>query len=223
MPRCESSPSWKACPWTLGLSAAMVVANLGVLPSAPAIGQGLLGWLQFDRQAALQGQVWRLVTGNLVHWSFEHFLLDAGAFLVVGLMCERSLGRRYPWILAACGLAVGGGILVLSPHVEVYRGLSGVDSGQFVAALWAEAALARREPRRWVWLAPVAAIFTVKIFFECATGGMFFGTEALGDIGLPVPLAHAAGASAALGGLLGCRAIGRRARAGLPRPAWAID
>ena len=207
MDRQESSRWWKACPWTLGLCAAMVVANAGLVPGAPAAARQWVGWLEFDRQAVLDGQVWRLVTGNLVHWSVEHFLLDGGPFLLVGLLYERALGRRYPWIIAGCGLAVGCGILAFLPGMEVYRGLSGVDSGQFAAALWAEAALARREPRRWLWLAPVAAIFTVKILFECATGGLFFGTEALGEIGLPTPLAHAAGVCAALAALLSWRTI----------------
>jgi len=34
----------------------------------------------------------------------------------------------------------------------------------------------------------------VKLGFEVTTGGMFFGTESLGDIGQPVPLAHLSGA-----------------------------
>ena len=187
-----------ACPWTLGLCAAMLLVNVGLLPHAPGAGRALLGWLEFDRQAILQGELWRLLTGNLVHWSLEHFLLDVGPFLIVGLLYERSVRRQYPWFLLGSALAIGVTVLALLPEVETYRGLSGVDSGQFALAVCVEIRAARREPRRWVWLAPVAAIFLTKIVWEGATGQMLFGTESLGDIGVPIALAHVVGTVAAL-------------------------
>jgi hypothetical protein len=93
--------------------------------------------------------------------------------------------------------------MVLLPEMQTYRGLSGVASGQFAAALCAEATLARRDRSRWLWLAPVAAVFAAKILFEIGTGQMFFATQSLGNIGVPVPLSHAAGIAGALGLLMG--------------------
>ncbi len=175
----------------------MAVANLGLFPFAPDALRGLVEWLQFDRSAVLQGQLWRLLTGNMVHWSVEHFLLDVGAFAIVGLMYERRL-RHYPWMLTAAGMAVGCGVLLFLPEMSTYRGLSGVDSGQFAAVLCIECMAAGGQIRRWLWVAPPTAIFAVKILYECSTGQMFFGTESLGTIGLPTPLAHAAGAVAGI-------------------------
>ncbi len=188
----------------------MGVVNVGLFPHVPEALSQLPSALQLDRQAILQGQLWRLATGNLVHWSAEHFLLDVGAFLVVGLMYERYLKRQYPWILLASALAVGCGVLLFLPEMGVYRGLSGVDSGQFAAALCAEIFLAARRPRRWIWALPAATIFVIKIAYECCSGQMFFGTESLGNIGLPTPLAHAAGTVAALASLAAGRALGPR-------------
>jgi len=179
------------------------VANAGLLSGAPAFAQALARWLEYDRSAILDGQWWRLVTGNFVHWSPEHFLLDAGAFLFVGLLYERRLRRAYPWLLLTSALAVGCGAMALLPDMQTYRGLSGVDSGQFAAALCVEAELARRDRSRWLWLAPVAAVFAAKLLFEAGTGQMLFGTQSLGNIGVPVPLSHAAGTASALG-LLTC-------------------
>jgi len=196
MQRTHSTPWWDGRRWTLALVVAMTVANLGLAPQAPDSLRSLVGWLEYDRQAIAAGQVWRLVTGNLVHWSIEHFLLDVGAFLVVGCMYEPTVRRTYPWALLLMALAVGGTVLLALPEMRFYRGLSGVDSGQFVAALYVEAQWAKRAFRRWLWLAPVVAMFATKILWETATGAMFFGTESLGDIGLPVPLAHLAGAMA---------------------------
>lgn len=176
----------------------MAVLNLGLFPFGGDVFGSLVEGLQFDRRAILHGQLWRLLTGNLVHWSVEHFFLDVGAFAVVGLLYERHLARHYPWILLAAGLAVGCGMLVLLPELATYRGLSGVDSGQFAAALCVECLLAKRQSRRWLWVAPAAVIFAVKIPYESLSGQMFFGTESLGNIGLPIPLAHAAGAVVAV-------------------------
>jgi rhomboid family GlyGly-CTERM serine protease len=184
--------------WTLGLCAAMALVNLGLLPHAPQAARSFLERLEFDRAAVLHGELWRLLTGNLVHWSVEHFVLDVGAFLVVGLMYERTARRQYPWLLLAAALGVGLGVFAFLPETNIYRGLSGVASGQFVIALATEIELARHEPRRWLWLAPVLLVFAVKIAWENVTGQMFFGTESLGNIGLPTPLAHAAGAAAVL-------------------------
>jgi rhomboid family GlyGly-CTERM serine protease len=197
-----SDPWWKGCRWTLGLCAAMTVANLGLSSHAPDAFTQLIDGLQFDRQAIFQGQVWRLVTGNVVHWSLEHFFLDVGPFLIVGVLYERYFQRQYPWILLTSAVAVGGGVLLLAPEMGTYRGLSGVDSGQFAAALGVEFWLAARQPRRWAWVAPAAAIFILKILYECGSGQMFFGTESLGNIGVPIPVAHAAGTLGAVAFLL---------------------
>jgi rhomboid family GlyGly-CTERM serine protease len=194
----ETTPWWHAFRWTLLLTALISVANIGLLPAVQGWFGGLTEWLQFDRDAILAGQLWRLVTGNLVHWSMEHFLLDVGAFLVVGLMVEGYLKQNYAWILLASAVAVGCGVLAFAPEMTVYRGLSGVDSGQFAAALCVESATALRDRRRWIWVAPAMSIFVIKIVYECTSGQMLFGTESLGDIGIPTPVAHAAGAAAAV-------------------------
>jgi hypothetical protein len=100
-------------------------------------------------------------------------------------------------------LAIGLALLVFLPNLEIYRGMSGVDSGLFAAALAVEWAMARGDPRRRFWLLPAGAIFVIKIAYECASGQLFFGTSALGELGLPVPLSHAAGAFAAAA-CIGC-------------------
>ncbi len=181
--------------WTLGLCVVMAVANMGLFINAGLLEQ-LIEWMQFDRQAVFDGEIWRLATGNLVHWSREHFLLDVGAFALVGILYEPRLGRAYAWMICSAGLAVGLGVLLFLPDMATYRGLSGVDSGQFAAAVVVECRSAIGNPRRWIWLAPVGVIFIAKIASEAISGQMFFGTESLGDIGLPTPLAHVAGSLA---------------------------
>ena len=185
---------WQANRWTLVICAGLVLLNLGLLPGAPAWTAQLLDGLQYDRQAILDGEVWRLLTGNLVHWSLPHFALDVGVFLCVGLLWERQVGPSYPWLLFGGGWAIGLALLVCQPDLPWYRGLSGVASGQFALALAIELARGRREPWRCWYAAPAAIIFLLKIVCECGTGRLFFDTASLGDLGEPVPLAHAVGA-----------------------------
>lgn len=190
---------WHGREWTLGLCLALVVLNIGVMPGAPAWAGSLVSALQFDRTAILGGEIWRLITGNLVHWSPEHFALDVAVFLVVGLLVEPAIRRAYPWLLLAAAASVGLTILLFQPELDLYRGLSGVDSGQFAAALGIECLMACRQKRRWLWVAPAAAIFLTKAIYESTSGRLFFGTESLGEIGSPVPLAHVAGVVVVLG------------------------
>jgi rhomboid family GlyGly-CTERM serine protease len=203
----RSRPLEVACGWLLGvqgtiyLAAAISFANCGLFGGDSIGATQLLPWLEYNREAILQGQLWRLVTGNLVHWSVEHFYLDLGAFLALGLLYEPSFKRSTVSLaafLGAVSLAIGLTLLAFLPELNIYRGLSGVDSGLFAAALIVEAMHAKSDPRRWIWLAPAALIFTIKILFECLTGELFFGTSSLGDLGQPVPLAHAAGAVASV-------------------------
>ena len=203
----------RECPVTLGLTALMILLNWGLIETAPELMRKLPALLEYDRAAIAAGEVWRLVTGNLVHWSVEHACLDVGAFAIVGWMFERRLRGTYVPLLIASGLCVGLALWLGEPQLEHYRGFSGVNSAQFAAVVIVELLTAWRTPRRWLWVAPAAGIFLVKIVSECATGMMFFGTESLGDIGIPVPLAHAAGAlSGALLAIIVC-ALDKRSHA----------
>lgn len=194
-------PFLARAPWTLCLTAFILVANLGVFPGMPQGASVITGLLELDREAVGRGEVWRLLTGNLVHWSPAHLWLDAGAFLFVGLLFERHLGKAYPWILLGSALAVGLGVLFLGADVSVYRGLSGVDSGQFAAALLREFVRAR-DPGELLPFLLAALIFAAKLTYEGITGEWLFGGGGLGDLGIPVPISHIAGTLGALGVLL---------------------
>lgn len=92
---------WQSNRWTLTFCAGLVLLNLGLLPGAPAWAVQLLHGLQYDRRAVLDGELWRLLTGNLVHWSLPHFTLDLGAFFIVGLLWERHSGIPTPGCYSA--------------------------------------------------------------------------------------------------------------------------
>ncbi len=112
--------------WRLPLLLAALLLALQAL--------GLRDALEYRRAAVLHGQLWRLLTGNLVHLGWVHLLRDlAGLFLIWGLFAPRMRDRTWLVLILACATAVGLGLLVFSPQVEWYVGISGVLFGLFCA------------------------------------------------------------------------------------------
>lgn len=100
------------------------------------LSDGLFEYLSLDRSAVAQGQVWRLLSGNLVHFGWAHTAMNIAAFLLCsfGLLSHYSL-TRFSSLLLLCCLAVGVGIYGLNPEYGTYAGLSGAIHGLIVAGL----------------------------------------------------------------------------------------
>ncbi len=169
---------------TLCLGAVMAAVYL-LLGPAPA-------GLMLERQAVANGEIWRLVTGHLVHADTAHLSWNLGAFLVLsGLyeLQERPGPGRYFGLIAAGALAIDAWFWWLQPGLPVYCGLSGVLNSFFAVlavVLW------RRTRHPAIALAGLAAI--AKIAVEVAVGGSLLPTTAW----TAVPVAHAAGFAAGL-------------------------
>ncbi len=93
-------------------------------------------WLSFDRSSVLDGQWWRLLTGNLAHLGWYHWLLNALGLLVLVLLCPEHLSAKV-WIrrVLLLGLGVCVGLLACVPTLSNYVGMSGVIHGLFVLGL----------------------------------------------------------------------------------------
>ena len=100
----------------LQLSGVISVTQFAILPSL-----------------VMQGQVYRLLTGALMHASYYHLFGNLGAFINVGGFIERIYGRKnYAQILL--GSLLGSGLLVTFLSRDIYTvGLSGVVWGTFGA------------------------------------------------------------------------------------------
>ena len=128
-------------------------------------------------QAALHGEVWRLWSGHLVHFSALHFLLDAAAAFPPLLLLRRSdVARVMLWALVSAPM-ISMLILLTTPGVE-YRGMSAL-----VVGLWTLAPLLSSHRLRYVFWALIAAKLMIS------------GT--LIDVP-PLPLAHWCGAISGL-------------------------
>lgn len=93
--------------------------------------------LRYDRHAVLQGELWRLWTGHLVHLGWVHWALNACGLVLCCLLADappqpRTLLRQ----VGVLSLGISVLFLLLVPSLERYVGLSGVLYGLFVLALW---------------------------------------------------------------------------------------
>lgn len=214
----QPSPARRPTPWTALIVALLAAVNLGWIIGDTALAERVARALQFDRSAIAAGQIWRLVTCNLVHYSAAHFWLDLLPWAAIGLLFGRPIGWRWPVATVAAAGAIGLGIWWLMPGMSIYRGFSGIDNTAMALAIWA--AWRSAEPARSarligvlprVLVALVAVAWLAKITLEAVTGLPAFAQAGLGDMGLPTPQAHWIGA---LVGLLACVSNMRWARTG---------
>lgn len=169
------------------------VLPLAVLALAWGLAPGAERW-QLDLALAWS-EPWRLVTGHFVHWSGAHLVCDLAVFAGLGLACERHGRGRTAAALALAIPAVALGAPLLTPGLEVYRGLSGLD-----AALFALLAAHRLRGRGRARLAGAAALagLGAKVGWEVMTGVPLFVPELAAEGIEVVPAAHLFGGAAGL-------------------------
>lgn len=108
---------------------------LTLLVAGAAVAAGITGsepGLIYDRSRVFEGEVWRLWTGNLVHFGMLHALVDIGLLLVLGRVLEWQHRKFVALSLVIVPLAVTGTVLLVDPQMETYGGLSGINLGWLV-------------------------------------------------------------------------------------------
>lgn len=143
--------------------------------------------LVYDKEAIASGELWRLVTGHLVHLSSGHMLLNVAAFFPLAWFLERGLGLSPTRLLSTFFIsifAINAWLFFGLPSLEYYVGLSA-----YLNSLWALLML-------MAWHKSGHKIFllfllgdAVKIAFEGFSGTSIFTSLAWP----PVPTAHAVG------------------------------
>ncbi len=180
-PAVQGSPS--GLPWiSIGFAAALLLVHVVLGPASTV--------LIYDRDALLGGQLWRAVTGHLVHADSGHLVWNLAALLILGAAYE---GLVRPRAVAYLGAVLAGMISVdlwllwVEPGWERYCGLSGVLNTLFVLLaleLW-------RKTRSMLALLPIVAA-TAKIGGEAWLGSSLFWSGGWDT----VPGAHLAGIAA---------------------------
>lgn len=125
----------------------------------------LIPALRLERTLALS-EPWRLITAHLVHLGWTHLLMNlAGLAIIWGLLAPAMSTRQWAVIMIASALGVSLGLLLFSPQVAWYVGLSGLLHG-----LLAAGALAGLRQQRGMCVL-ILAFLTLKLALEQLVGG----------------------------------------------------
>lgn len=144
----------RKAPWLSGVIALVCV----VLAWAP---DDVLALLAFDRQAIFNGELWRLWTAHVVHFSLQHALVNALVYFLVSTVAQQAYGARHVGVALALGAPVISlALLLVAPALLHYRGASAVGT---MIALWAGASLWATSPSSKTVLALLFFIFVAKI------------------------------------------------------------
>ena len=91
--------------------------------------------LRYQSDLFSSGELWRLLTGQLLHLGWNHLLMNlAGLILIVMIFIERSV-LCWWFETLVCALGVSLGLYLFSPEIYWYVGLSGLLHGLLVAAI----------------------------------------------------------------------------------------
>ena len=121
--------------------------------------------LEYDRQAILHGQCWRIFTGNFVHLGWGHVAEDLAGYVLLWLLFEEVLpGWRCPMLIVLGSLGVGLGLLIGDPGLRWYVGISGA-----LNTLWITGAMILMAKRDWLgWV--LAVFLLLKLIYEQLLG-----------------------------------------------------
>jgi rhomboid family GlyGly-CTERM serine protease len=172
-------------PYTLPLAIALLTTAIALL--GPVAGE----WLRYDRAAILDGQVWRVLSGHLVHLGWSHLAMNLAGLALVWLLVGRQLSTG-SWVVVVlvCGLVISGGLLLFNPRLAWYVGFSGVLHGMLISGCLAEI----RAGRNGAWL--LLGLVWLKLIWEQLAGPLP-GSEATAG-GTVVVDAHLYGALAGI-------------------------
>ncbi|MBI3715681.1 MAG: rhomboid family intramembrane serine protease [Betaproteobacteria bacterium] len=150
---------------------ALIAIAVIALAFAP---EGLQRGLEFDRAAILHGELWRLWTAHLVHYSRQHAATDIVMLLVAGTCAEKLAGagrvvQAFLWIAPVIALA----LLFVSTDLVGYRGLSAVVSYLFMLA-WIAAW------GHWPSARPVLALAAAAMAGKMAADAFGFSADLAG-------------------------------------------
>jgi rhomboid family GlyGly-CTERM serine protease len=165
-------------------------------------GINALFWLRYERAAVLDGEVWRLLTGHLVHLGWAHLAMNLAGLGLIWLLFGRVYSAlQWTVLFVACALGISLGFMLFRPELVWYVGLSGVLHGLFVAG--AVAGIFAGYRAEWLLL----GLLVLKLFWEQYFGPLASTEQMIG--GLVIVDAHLYGALIGLGGGLALRLAAR--------------
>lgn len=132
-------------------------------------------WGRYERGAIESGELWRLITGHLVHLGTGHLLMNVAALIAIrGLVDDLLEAADWVGAMLASALVIDAGLYLVSADVDWYVGLSGVLHGLLAAGI---VAMLRPQP---VFAGFLAVGLVAKLVWEQAVGPLPFTESASG-------------------------------------------
>lgn len=150
--------------------------------------------LEYNREKIIKGEFWRLFTCHFTHLSFEHWLWDIIMFVTIGFLSLKKEFKKSLICLILSSFIITFSVFIFMPHLNYYRGLSGIDSALFIffiGILFFEN-LKEKNKKNIIFFNIIFILFIIKIIFEFKTNNAVFVNFEKNTI--PVPIAHLSGA-----------------------------
>jgi rhomboid family GlyGly-CTERM serine protease len=167
----------KNTPPTFPLLTLLVVSGVGLVFLAAQRDTSMLSLL-YSRAALADGELWRLLTGHLMHFSWTHLAADIGGFLLLGVLIEREQGRAtFASLLLVLALGTSAGLWLFVPELGFYGGISALNYGLLTWFCLTQRTVVQE---RWQW---IPALFPVLIMAHI--GWQYTTEQSLISAGLP--------------------------------------
>lgn len=106
--------------------------------------------LQYSRSALAERELWRLLSGHLVHFSWTHLASDSAAFCLLGMLVERQEGRAtFAVLLSVLALGTSIALWFCVPDLAYYGGISALNYGLLT---WMCLTQRKRLGASWRWM-----------------------------------------------------------------------
>lgn len=148
----------------------------------------------FDRNAVLQGEVWRLVSSHFVHFTGTHLAYNLTVFAVVGWLVERERHLYFAILFVSMAMVISGSLFILRPAMIYYGGLSGIACG----FIYYYSLVQVTKSGHWKMICKsIILLLPLKIFIEIYNNAStlpYWGNQAF----VLMPLSHVSGIAVAL-------------------------
>ncbi len=149
---------------TLSLSIVFLYFVLGPVPEA----------LYFNAEQIIQGELWRYITGHLVHSDTQHLILNLAAFIILSALIEQH-SRLLLFTALFTGIVFINFYLFSSNEITNYAGLSGVLNTLLVIALYQQWQLHTKPlPLTGYLSVTIYLVSAAKIMYELYTRNSLF-------------------------------------------------
>ena len=148
--------------------------------------------LIYDRVAIFQGEIWRLFSSHLAHFTTLHLFYNLIAFGVAGWIIEYKGYQHFMLLSLLMAFFISVFLMVMKPNMLYYGGLSGLASG----SIYYLALFGLRESQPWRFICIITLFFIpIKILLE-----IDLNQSILADSGhfTLMPLSHIIGCLVAL-------------------------